>query len=177
VQTRSSRSTLHGVSSLNHLIGPSEARNPSVVRSAPRGGQVVTRRLLLVTAFVAASSCLSPTLPLPPPNQPDVEGPDATGNVTLSGQVIRGANVYANDLSSGASAGQKADPQTGKYRFRIAAAVGDQMEFFYIYDTVSSDRTYFTIGSPASPSGSASIIDNDAGVVYGLIDAGVDAPR
>jgi hypothetical protein len=138
----------------------------------------LTRSLLVVTAFVAASSCLSPTLPLPPPNQPDVEGPDAAGKVTLSGQVIRGANVYANDLNSGASAGQKADSQTGNYRFEIAAAVGDQMEFFYIYDSVSSDRTYFTIGGSVAPLGSSSVIDGgDAGVSYGLVDAGVDGPR
>jgi len=177
VQTRACRSTLRNVSSLSHLKRHCETRHPGVVRAAPRSGQVLTRRLLLVTAFVAVSSCLSPTLPLPPPNQPDVQGPDAAGNVTLSGQVIRGANVYANNLNSGASAGQKSDSQTGQYRFKIAAAVGDQMEFFYIYDSVSSDRTYFTIGGPVAPSGSSSIINDDAGATYGLVDAGVDAPR
>ena len=52
--------------------------------------------------------------------------------------------------------------------------VGDQMEFFYIYDSVSSDRTYFTIGGPVAPS---SVIDGDAGVNFGLVDAGVDGPR
>lgn len=177
MQSRTSRSRLRRVSSLSHFIQRREAHNPGVVRALPRRGQILTRRLLLVAAFVAASSCLSPTLPLPPPNQPDAEGPDAAGNVTLSGQVIRGANVYANNLYSGASAGQKADSQTGKYRFKIAAAVGDQMEFFYIYDSVSSDRTYFTIGGPVASSGSTSTIDGDAGTIYGVVDAGVDGPR
>lgn len=177
VQTRTSRSTLHGVSWLIHRTRHHEVREPGIAHAVPRRERVLTRRLLLITACVAVSSCLSPTLPLPPPNQPDTEGPDSAGNVTLSGQVIRGANVYANNLNSGASSGQKADALTGKYRFKIRAAVGDQMEFFYIYDSVTSDRTYFTIGIAVAPSSSATLFPTDAGIIYGPVDASVDGPR
>jgi len=164
------------VSSLSFLTRP-HAHSTRIGQAVLLRKRVLTRRWLLATALLATSACLSPTLPLPPPNQPDTEGPDVSGNVTLSGQVIRGANVYANNLNTGASAGQKADTRTGKYRFKIAAAVGDQMEFFYIYDSVTSERTYFSIGNPAAPSGSSSVTSADASVNYGSVDASVDAPR
>jgi hypothetical protein len=130
----------------------------------------------LVAGILVVSSCLSPTLPLPPPNKPEVEGPDASGNVTLSGTLLPGANVYANNLNSGASAGQKSDASTGKYRFKIGAKAGDSMEFFYIYDGVSSDRTYFSIGGAAAPANSSNN-DFDAGIQFGTVDAGVIPPR
>lgn len=49
-------------------------------------------RILAAAALGAAAvgalgtaSCLAPTLPVPPPSQPDVIGPDPSGNVTLKG--------------------------------------------------------------------------------------------
>lgn len=49
-------------------------------------GVVLCRRQWLLVAGVAAlMGCLAPTLPVPPPSQPDVTGPDASGNVTLKG--------------------------------------------------------------------------------------------
>ncbi len=159
------------------LIRANRSRRASIER--PQSSRELDRQRrrypFVLLAVVAASSCLSPTLPLPPPNQPDVEGPDGSGNVTLSGEVMRGANVYANNLNSGASAGQKADPNTGKYRFRIAASLGDRMELFYIYDSVSSDRTYFSIGTPISPTPSTTW--PDAGISFGNVDASVAPPR
>lgn len=44
--------------------------------------------MLAATVAVASlclSGCLAPTLPVPPPSQPEVIGPDATGIVTLKG--------------------------------------------------------------------------------------------
>lgn len=43
------------------------------------------RRTWLLVGALALGGCLAPTLPVPPPSQPDVEGPDAAGNVTLKG--------------------------------------------------------------------------------------------
>lgn len=121
----------------------------------------------MLVVLTSAVSCLSPTLPLPPPNRPNIEGPDSTGNVTLSGRVLPGANVYADNLVTGASAGQRADTQTGEYRFRIAAQVGDDMVLFYKYDSEFSDRLNFTVPNPIRATGLG-----DGGVIYAAPDAG-----
>ena len=136
---------------------------------------MTTRRALLLTLGIVVTSCLSPTLPLPPPNRPNVDGPDSTGNVTLSGNVVPGATVYANNLDTGNSAGQKTDPQSGAYRFKIGASIGDQLEFFYIYDSVTSEHTFFTISGPSSTASSNSLAD--ASVSYSEVDASVAPPR
>jgi hypothetical protein len=116
---------------------------------------------------------MSPTLPLPPPSRPNVDGPDSAGNVTLSGSVIPGANVYANNMDTGKSAGTKSNPQTGAYRFQIAANVGAQLELFYIYDSVTSERVFFTVPDFAASTNTLS----DAGTIYAVVDAGVEGPR
>jgi hypothetical protein len=162
------------VASLKQFFRAQEVETASVGDRTGRG-QVWTRRGVILAALVVASSCLSPTLPLPPPNKPDVEGPDASGNVTLTGEVIPGASVYANNLNSGVSAGQRSDSRSGKYRFEIAAKAGDSMELFYIHDGVSSERSYFSIPGGAAPANSSPQFD--AGVQFGAVDAGVAPPR
>jgi hypothetical protein len=61
---------------------------------------------LVVTCGLVASACLSPTLPLPPPSRPVIEGPDEQGNVTLSGNVIPEAEVYAHNTETDRIDGQ-----------------------------------------------------------------------
>ena len=51
------------------------------------------RRLLLLTAGLCLVSCLSPTLPLPPPNRPDVSAPDAEGFARIQGVAAPQAEV------------------------------------------------------------------------------------
>ncbi len=91
----------------------------------------------------------------------------------MSGSVVPGANVYANNLDTGASAGQKTDPQTGAYRFKIAASIGAQLEFFYIYDSVTSDKIVFPVPDPTAPANTSSGTDN----IYAVVDAGVPPPK
>jgi hypothetical protein len=79
--------------------------------------------------------------------------------------VLRGANVYADNLVTGASSGQKADAQSGTYSFKIPAQVGDDMVLFYIYESESSNRLYFTIPNPVRTTNLA-----DGGTIYA--DAG-----
>ena len=146
--------------------GESDRRKINL-RTTRQGRLAFARRALLALAAVIAVSCLSPTLPLPPPNRPTIEGPDSTGNVTLSGRVLPGANVYADNLVTGVSAGQKSDPQTGEYRFNIAAQVGDDMVLFYEYDSVFSDRLYFTVPNPIRNTGLG-----DGGIINAEPDAG-----
>ena len=42
-------------------------------------------RAILAGATLGVSACIAPTLPVPPPAQPDVTAPDSTGMVTLKG--------------------------------------------------------------------------------------------
>ena len=129
----------------------------------------MTRRACLLALVGATTSCLSPTLPLPPPDRPTINGPDSSGNVTLSGHVIPGAHVYADNLVTGASAGQQADTQSGRYQFKITARVGDDMSLFYEYDSVLSNRLSFTIPNPAQIYG----FEGDGGTIYVSSDAGM----
>jgi hypothetical protein len=81
---------------------------------------------------------------------------------------LAGANVYANNLVTGASAGQMADRQTGNYRFKIAAQVGDDMALFYTIGSDLSDRLNFTIPNPVRVSN----LGDGGGTIYAETDAG-----
>jgi hypothetical protein len=75
---------------------------------------------------------------------------------------VPGANVYADNLATGTSSGQRADAQTGRYQIRIPAQVGDDMSLFYEYDSAVSDRLRFTIPNPARIYG----YSGDGGTIY-----------
>ncbi len=104
----------------------------------------LTRRACWSLLGAVLLGCLSPTLPLPPPTRPTVEGPDSFGQVVLSGQVEPGAQVIAENLHTGDIAGQRA-PGDGRYRFKIRAALGDQMSIYYRFALEDSPSTEFLI--------------------------------
>jgi hypothetical protein len=108
----------------------------------------VTRRLFALAAALAVVGCLSPTLPLPPPSKPTIEGPDPQGNVTLSGRVESGANVYAANLRTGDIRGQIDLDGDGWYKFQIPAQVGDEMQLWYTMGTDESPSVIFVIPAP-----------------------------
>jgi hypothetical protein len=74
-------------------------------------GVVLRRRQWQLVALVAgAAGCLAPTLPVTPPAQPDVTGPDASGNVTLKGRpgsarANAEVTVWNPNLNAGKGAG------------------------------------------------------------------------
>jgi hypothetical protein len=84
-------------------------------------------------------------MPLPPPARPTIDGPDSSGVVVLSGQIDDASYVYADNLSTGYSAGQALDPNTGKYRFSIGASVGDSMSLYYRRGNDESQARTFVI--------------------------------
>lgn len=96
------------------------------------GVRSVRRQFLL--AFVAgcgllASSCLSPTLPLPPPENPSVSKVDVDGNVTLTGgpgSVEAGALVYGFNVRVEKGQIVRAT-DIGSFRLVLPAQVGDQL--------------------------------------------------
>jgi hypothetical protein len=64
------------------------------------------RRVLLAVALLGvlaatAPSCLSPTLPLPPPDHPDAISQDSTGLWQVSGHCDVGATVLVSNARTG----------------------------------------------------------------------------
>ena len=110
---------------------------------------VLSRRWVLAAAALVAVGCLSPTLPLPPPSKPTVEGPDPeTGEVTLSGREQEGADVFAANMRTGEVRGQLDLNRDGFYEFTLPAQVGDQISFWYTLGTEESPSILFTIREP-----------------------------
>lgn len=103
-----------------------------------------SRRGWLIGLSLAATACLSPTLPLPPPSKPVVEGPDQQGMVTLDGYVEGEATVFAANPRTGEIRGQFTGPD-GHYRFAIAAVVGDELELWYQVGTTTSPGIVFKV--------------------------------
>jgi hypothetical protein len=109
---------------------------------------MVSRRTALVFLALAATSCLSPTLPLPPPSKPDVEGPDQQGMVILDGTSPEpGAAIIAWNHRTGEIRGQITD-QSAHYRFSIGADLGDTMELWYTIGEEKSPSLVFIIEAP-----------------------------
>lgn len=95
-------------------------------------------------------------MPLPPPSRPTIDGPDSSGDVVLSGQIDDASYVYADNLNTGYSAGQALDPDTGEYRFKIGARVGDLMALYYRRGSDESLSRNFEIPEPETTSNSTS---------------------
>jgi hypothetical protein len=104
----------------------------------------VLRRCLLVGAGLWAAGCLSPTLPLPPPDRPDVSAPDAGGYVRLQGIAVPQAEVIAwnhgNDLIAGQVTGDDA-----RYDFTIKADADDLIELWYVQGSDESPTVRVTV--------------------------------
>lgn len=82
---------------------------------------------------------------MPPPSRPEIEGPDSSGVVVLSGYAPPEAWVYANNETTGYSFGSRAAPVTGAYRFPILASVGDFISLFFRDGSEDSQAVEFKI--------------------------------
>ena len=107
-----------------------------------------SRRWFGVTLVsLGLGACLSPTLPLPPPEQPDVEGPDPeTGQVRLRGSVPAESDVLAMNLRTNEIRGEHTDD--GFYDFYLGAEIGDEIALYYRKATVESPSIVFMIRDP-----------------------------
>jgi hypothetical protein len=120
-------------------------------RPKPRGTGVARRLFLLLAglAVVFGTGCLSPTLPLPPPNRPDtVEGPDAQGMVRISGTVHSNSLVYAFNAQNSQGVFQRVGGN-GRYNLTIAAQIGDEITLWYESEGETSPAIIFAIPDPA----------------------------
>jgi hypothetical protein len=104
----------------------------------------VMRRLLLVIAGLCLFSCLSPTLPLPPPDRPDVSAPDASGNVRLQGLAAPQAEVIAWNHSTDLIAGQVTGDDS-RYDFTMKAEANDFIELWYVVGSEESQSIRITV--------------------------------
>ena len=119
--------------------GMPDARFAQPVVSAPR------RSLLVVLAALAATSCLSPTLPLPPPSDPNQsELDEATGTLHLTGWVRPTAWIYALNLETYKGYIQITSTD-GRYDLTVEAAHGDRFSVWYEYRGDQSDSTEIKI--------------------------------
>jgi hypothetical protein len=106
------------------------------------------RRLLAtLAAFVSltATSCLSPTIPLPPPDQPDPIQLGATGEWTISGSCLKGAIVTVFDDTTGLGAVVEDRDGTGRYAISIAGNACDSVWVKQERDDDESARTPFIL--------------------------------
>ncbi|MDI3283377.1 hypothetical protein [Polyangium sp. 15x6] len=132
------------------------------MRRAP-GARVMGRRSLLrcfAAAFlVALPGCLSPTLPLPPPEPPDFIAPqaEAPGMWTISGPCLEGAIVIVFNERTGEGAVVEDRDRDGRYEVQIA---GELCDLAWVAQDLGEDesaRTTFVVqdrtsSGPADPS-------------------------
>ncbi len=98
------------------------------------------RRMVVAgLSALCVGACLSPTLPLPPPSKPVIEGPDSQGQVTLSGSVQMNATAFALNT------------RTGEGRFQVTGETGD---FVIVLPVQSGDEIahWYSLGTDDSPS-------------------------
>lgn len=82
---------------------------------------------MVVALGLGVASCQSPTLPLPPPGQPEVSGVSSDGTIRVEGGAIADALVFVLNDRTGRGVIETASPGGG-YRAVIEARVGDPIE-------------------------------------------------
>jgi hypothetical protein len=111
--------------------------------------------LLALLPLALFAGCLSPTLPLPPPDKPDSVSPvaDATGVWTISGDCIAGALVTVFNERTGEGAVVEDRDHDGRYEAQITAELCDVAWVSQqIVEEEESSRTTFVI-QELTPSG------------------------
>jgi hypothetical protein len=100
--------------------------------------------LTMAVGFVA---CLSPTLPLPPPEEPTSIGLSSTdeGVWDVRGQCTPGAVVLIKNLGTGVIAGTEDDDADGRYFVRVEGEQCDRAEVWQIIDDDATDSTFFIL--------------------------------
>ena len=104
----------------------------------------LTRRLLPLLAGLCLASCLSPTLPLPPPDRPDVSASDENGLVRIQGIAAPKSQVIAWNHANNVLAGQVTDASS-RYDFTIQAQANDFIELWYMQGSDESQSVQFTV--------------------------------
>ena len=110
-------------------------------------------RSWLAMLFVAASGCLSPTLPLPPPEAPtsvvqDTTVAGAAGAATrwlVRGGATPGAVVLVRNTATGRIFGVEDVNHDGRYTVAVDATECDLAEVWELVGDITSERTGFIV--------------------------------
>jgi hypothetical protein len=101
-------------------------------------------RRSLLWAGLLALGCYAPTLPLPPPQKPEITLTES-GTFRLRGGVVPNAQIFALNERNGAIDGQQIG-STGFYDFELnQAAGGDLVQLWYQAGTDLSPTTVFQL--------------------------------
>jgi hypothetical protein len=98
---------------------------------------------VLVTAFAA---CLSPTLPLPPPEAPEsIRASTEEGIWEVRGDCTPGALVLVENHATGLISGIEDRDQDGRYLIRVAADRCDTAAVLEVIEDNTSAGTVFVV--------------------------------
>jgi len=100
------------------------------------------RTLLGAGAALIVSSCLSPTLPLPPPDRPDVEQ-IGQGEYRVTGAIPERGMATVMNSRTRLQWGQFTE---ARYSFIVHGEPGDAMLFWYVVSGQSSEYLFFDLG-------------------------------
>lgn len=104
------------------------------------------RYALSLALPLAFAACLSPTLPLPPPEEPDSVGLSGDPNIwEVRGQCTPGALVLIQNLATGNIVGVEDQDADGRYLIRVEGQTCDPAEVSEIIGSSSSDETFFLL--------------------------------
>ena len=117
------------------------------------------RRTLLLIAALGLSACLSPTLPVPPPDEPQGVSLGADGLWDVRGECSPGAVVLVRNLDTGVITGVEDQDADGRYFLRVAGDLCARAEVWEVVDDDVSGRTFFLLEPKVNgvPSGECSI--------------------
>jgi hypothetical protein len=111
----------------------------------------MTRRSLLrplwaSLAALGASACLSPTLPLPPPEEPSTVELQSDGETwAVRGRCTRGAQVVVLNEATGRGVVFEDREQSGAYAVLLPASVCDLASVTIVVDGEASGSTSFVV--------------------------------
>ena len=116
-------------------------------------GVRMQRRVLLGLGVTATAACVSPTLPLPPPDAPDSIGLSTeAGMWDIRGSSTPGAVVLIKNLSTGRIYGSEDRDSDGRYFVQVQAEECDAAEVWELIGDHISDSSFFVIEPIANSS-------------------------
>ncbi|MSP26386.1 MAG: hypothetical protein EXR75_14785 [Myxococcales bacterium] len=110
-----------------------------------------TRVVALASSMLAMASCVSPTLPLPPPDAPAEVSPSAEpGHWDVRGTCHAGAVVLVQNIATGVIVGVEDGNHDGRYFVQLEAEECDVGEVTELIETTVSEGTYFLISETSN---------------------------
>lgn len=98
---------------------------------------------------LAAGACLSPTLPIPPPDAPDTIHQTSAGVWQVAGDCTPGARVTVMNVRTGRGAVVEDVTRVGRYVVDLEAEACDPAWVEQVVDEQSSGQTGFVVGERA----------------------------